>query len=197
MPASGAESNALFHVIFHTLNIEFSPIFLHRTGFNLKKQNMNRKYNMNIKKKQKQSYQFSNCSIMPIKWCEIENRTSRRALNTFQFEVISVYLHSARTHTGKLMCTHGCEACALPLCTLWFGEWANPVARASSIDTGRAPFSGRASARPTQTRLHAGWVSAMDGWTAAQTWRTQTEREKEEVQDKHIVLHAFSCLNTQ
>lgn len=82
------------------------------------------------------------------------------------------------------------QPCALSLCTLWFGQWESPAARASSIDTGLASFSAWPSVCPTQRRLHAGGVSAMDGWTAAQTWRTQTK--KEEVQDKHVVPPSFS-----
>lgn len=53
--------------------------------------------------------------------------------------------------------------------TLWFGQRASPVAEASSIDTGLAPFSGRPSACPAQTRLHAGRDPTLDGWTAART----------------------------
>lgn len=80
-----------------------------------------------------------------------------------------MYLHSAWMQICKLMCMHSSETCALSLCTLRFGQKASPAAWASSIDTGLAPVSTRPSACPTQTRLHAGCVSAMDGWTAAQT----------------------------
>lgn len=82
------------------------------------------------------------------------------------------------------------QPCALSLCTLWFGQWVSPTARASSIDTGLASFSAWPSACPIQTRLHAGGVSVMDCWTAAQTWKTQTK--KEEVQDEHVVPPPFS-----
>lgn len=118
--------------------------------------------------------------------CKLERH---RKQNKDQFEVKGVYFISALTQTCTPTRTLSAEACGPSLHTLWFGQWASPVARASSIDPGLAPFSGRPPARPTQTRLHAGRGSTMEGWAVAQTWRTQTKEEK--VQDKHIFPHTF------